>query len=67
VPYIHCPSCGLRTFSVAYWSSTEECERCGEPLPRQSRAYRPPNPSPQLLAEFRARRRRNAPARPPER
>jgi hypothetical protein len=66
MPYMHCPSCGLRAFSAAYWSSTEECGRCGESLPRKSRAVRPASPSRQLLAQFRARRW-NAPAHPPER
>jgi ribosomal protein L37E len=56
MPYVRCPGCGLRTFSAAYWSSTEECGRCGVALPREVRAYRPAAPSPQVLAQLRARR-----------
>jgi hypothetical protein len=66
MPYLRCPSCGLITFSVAYWSSIEQCEGCGEPLPPKPRAYRPPGPPPRLLRQLKARPP-GSPSRPPER
>jgi hypothetical protein len=38
MPYTHCPSCRLATFSAAAHSSRDECPRCGtllEPRPRR--------------------------------
>jgi hypothetical protein len=28
MPYLHCPSCRLATFSAARYSSIDECPRC---------------------------------------
>ena len=33
MPYINCPTCGVRTYSAATWSSTDHCPRCGRDLP----------------------------------
>lgn len=33
MPYVSCPRCGHRTFSVAYWSNREHCGNCGRELP----------------------------------
>ncbi|ADB53339.1 hypothetical protein [Conexibacter woesei] len=33
MPYVACPHCGHRTFSVAYWSNREHCGACGRELP----------------------------------
>jgi hypothetical protein len=33
VPYVICGDCELLTYSAALWASTEECPRCGAPLP----------------------------------
>jgi ribosomal protein L37E len=38
MPYIDCDRCGLTNFTAAYWSSIEQCTRCGSPLPRPRRA-----------------------------
>jgi hypothetical protein len=38
MPYTHCPSCRLATFTAAVHSSRDECPRCGtllEPRPRR--------------------------------
>jgi uncharacterized paraquat-inducible protein A len=32
MPYTHCPSCRLSTFSAARHSSRDECPRCGTEL-----------------------------------
>jgi uncharacterized paraquat-inducible protein A len=32
MPYTHCPTCRLATFSAAVHSSRDECPRCGTPL-----------------------------------
>jgi len=37
MPYLHCPSCRLVTYSVARHSSVDECPRCGESLSAQPR------------------------------
>jgi len=37
MPYTHCPSCRLTTFSAAAHSSRDECPRCGTELMRQPR------------------------------
>jgi ribosomal protein L37E len=31
---VACRRCGLTAFSVAYWSNTDHCPRCGTELPR---------------------------------
>jgi hypothetical protein len=33
VPYVICGACRLVTYSAALWSGTDECPRCGSPLP----------------------------------
>jgi uncharacterized protein (DUF983 family) len=35
--YVQCTRCGLTAFTVAYWSSTDYCGRCGAELPRPAR------------------------------
>jgi ribosomal protein S27E len=35
--YVECVRCGLTAFTVAYWSSTDYCGRCGAELPHPSR------------------------------
>jgi hypothetical protein len=37
MPYLHCPSCRLSTFSAAAYSSRDECPRCGTELTPQPR------------------------------
>jgi hypothetical protein len=37
MPYLHCPSCRLPTFSAAGYSTREECPRCGSELDAQPR------------------------------
>jgi hypothetical protein len=32
MPYLHCPSCRLATFSAAFHSTRDECPRCGAEL-----------------------------------
>jgi hypothetical protein len=34
MPYVTCPSCRLRAYSAARWSTRESCVRCGAALPR---------------------------------
>jgi hypothetical protein len=31
---VACRRCGFTAFSVAYWSNTDHCPRCGTELPR---------------------------------
>ena len=37
MPYMHCSSCRLPTFSAAKHSSRDECPRCGTELDPQRR------------------------------
>ena len=37
MPYVHCSSCRLATFSAAGHSSRDECPRCGEELAARAR------------------------------
>ncbi len=37
MPYLHCPSCRLSTFSVARYAHRDECPRCGTPLKAEPR------------------------------
>jgi hypothetical protein len=37
VPYVTCPTCGVRTYSAATWSNTDHCPRCGRDLPPRVR------------------------------
>ena len=37
MPYVTCGRCGLKTFSVAYWSSVDYCDSCGTRFPRARR------------------------------
>ena len=37
MPYTHCQSCRLPTFTAAAYSSHDECARCGNELARQPR------------------------------
>jgi hypothetical protein len=32
MPYVSCPSCHLRAYSAARYSTRESCVRCGAPL-----------------------------------
>jgi ribosomal protein S27AE len=51
MPYTHCPSCRLATFSAAAHSSRDECPRCGtllEPHPR--RLFVVPDADPRFAA-----------------
>lgn len=49
MPYIPCPSCGVRTYSAATWSNTDHCPRCGCDLPPRTRTLVPlAGPSQQL-------------------
>ena len=34
MPYVHCPRCGLRTYSAARWSHVDHCAGCDEVLAR---------------------------------
>jgi hypothetical protein len=38
VPYVICGDCELLTYSAALWAGTEECPRCGAPLPTVQRS-----------------------------
>jgi uncharacterized paraquat-inducible protein A len=38
MPYTHCPSCRLSTFTAAGHSSRDECPRCGTELTAQPRS-----------------------------
>jgi hypothetical protein len=38
MPYVSCPSCHLRTYSAARWSTRELCAGCGAPLAAPPRA-----------------------------
>ncbi len=35
MPYVRCPSCGLSSFSAAYWLAPDHCARCDAELPRR--------------------------------
>jgi hypothetical protein len=37
MPYTHCPSCRLSTFTAAGYSSRDECPRCGTELSTKPR------------------------------
>ena len=37
MPYTHCQSCRLPTFTAAAYSSRDECPRCGSELARAPR------------------------------
>jgi hypothetical protein len=37
MPYTHCQSCRLPTFTAAAYSSRDQCPRCGTELARQPR------------------------------
>jgi hypothetical protein len=38
MPYVSCPSCHLRAYSAARWSTRETCARCGAQLAAPVRA-----------------------------
>jgi hypothetical protein len=38
MPYVSCPSCQVRAYSAARWSTRETCPRCGGPLAAPARA-----------------------------
>jgi hypothetical protein len=42
MPYVSCPSCHLRAYSAARWSTLETCARCGAPLAAPARAAAAP-------------------------
>ena len=45
MPYLHCPSCRLSTFSAAAYSSRDGCPRCGTELaPHPRRLFTPSAP-----------------------
>jgi len=47
MPYAHCPSCRLATFTAAAYSSRDECPRCGTELsPRPRRLFLVPDSRP---------------------
>lgn len=52
--YVKCSRCGLIAFTVAYWSSTDYCGRCGAQLPRPSSGATPISKHPRFLAGPRA-------------
>ena len=41
MPYVTCPSCRLRAYSAARWSTREVCARCGTPLVPAAPPQRP--------------------------
>lgn len=49
--YVQCVRCGLTAYTVAYWSSTDYCGRCGAELPRPVRGATPISRHPRFLAE----------------
>lgn len=55
MPYVACPRCGHRTFSVAYWSNREHCGNCGTELPSPRTA--PPDRTKTALAQPLSHRR----------
>jgi hypothetical protein len=67
---VACRRCGATAFSVAYWSNTDHCPRCGTELPRppgitarirEREATAPPLP-PKMIDSVRAvLRERTAP------
>ena len=49
MPYLHCPSCRLATFSVAFHSTRDECPRCGiELTAHPRRLFAVPDPDPRF-------------------
>ena len=48
--YVECVRCGLTAFTVAYWSSTDYCGRCGAELPHPARGITPISQHPRFLA-----------------
>ena len=47
MPYLHCPSCRLATFSAAAYTSRDECPRCGTELaPKPRPLFGPIEPFP---------------------
>lgn len=49
MPYTHCPSCRLATFTAAAHSSRDECPRCGTRLElRPRRLFVVPDPDTRL-------------------
>jgi hypothetical protein len=42
MPYVVCPSCDLRFYSAAAYSTRGRCESCGAEVPTAPRAGRPP-------------------------
>jgi hypothetical protein len=49
VPYISCPTCGVRTYSAATWSNIDHCPRCGRDLPPPTRTALASTEPPQQL------------------
>jgi hypothetical protein len=33
MPYVACPTCGLRSYTAATWAPADHCPRCGCDLP----------------------------------
>jgi ribosomal protein L34E len=56
MPYVHCPRCGLRTYSAARWSHVDRCADCDEVLARLP-AKRLTAPFDELEVEDRVRER----------
>ena len=54
--YVHCPRCGLRTYSAARWSHVDRCADCDEVLARRP-AKRLTAPFDELEVEDRVRER----------
>jgi hypothetical protein len=48
VPYVHCPSCDLRTYTAAAWLDADHCPHCATPLKRVDR----PGPQQRHYAAF---------------
>ncbi|MEA2384669.1 MAG: hypothetical protein QOH72_4640 [Solirubrobacteraceae bacterium] len=39
MPYVSCPSCDLKAYSAARYSTRESCVRCGAPLAAAAGAH----------------------------
>jgi hypothetical protein len=49
VPYISCPTCGVRTYSAATWSNIDQCPHCGRDLAPPTRTALASTGPPQQL------------------
>jgi hypothetical protein len=55
MPYAHCPSCRLATFSLSPDPSRDQCPRCGTPLePHPRRLFAVPDAHTRLAPPARA-------------